>query len=330
MARPNVSSRVVTLLLGVVLSVVCAHRAAKPQTQSVVSVKSAPTNAPGSASARDTVEADRLMVKMKGIIIPEIEIRQADIQDVVDFLNKAARVNDEEETDESKKGVNIVLIVNPERTGGTATEDLFRGGRGGNSAYAITFAAKHISLLSALGTMTSAAGLRWVIENNVVMIVPKDYQARRTEEPEVQNSPLLARMSKIIIPEIEFRQANIHDVVDFLNKAAHEGDSVEQSVSRRSTNGILNFGPGDGPATATPATGGELFGGEQPGAQPDNSSGSTNEITFTARYISLLDAVKIITKVAGVKYVVEGDNIVIVPMDYQAKSTASRKADGPP
>jgi general secretion pathway protein D len=131
-----------------------------------------------------------------------------------------------------------------------------------------------------------------------------------------KKEPLLNKMDKIIIESIEFRQANIHDVVSFLNKASIDGDKTTEDQSRRGVNIILNLNPaGTAAATAKPAGGADnLFGETAPAGGA--AGGQAYEITFQARYISLLQTLKIITSVAGLKFRVDGDIVMIVPADY--------------
>jgi general secretion pathway protein D len=147
---------------------------------------------------------------------------------------------------------------------------------------------------------------------------PRDYKyiappdkATTTNAPADQD--LVKKMNDIMIPEIEFRQANIHDVVDFLVKASIAEDTTTDNPRDKGVNIILNLGgsagsspvaPSSDPFATTPA----------PGASSPSISG-VPEITFTARYISLFQAIKIITSVAGLKYRVEGKIVMIVPMD---------------
>ena len=133
-----------------------------------------------------------------------------------------------------------------------------------------------------------------------------------------KDESIIKKMERIIIPEIEFRQANIHDVVDFLNKASVEADKQESDPSKKGINIILNLNPAGGGATATaaPAKGGEdLFGGDKTEAAASGGA-QVPEITFTARYITMLSAMKIITSVAGLRYRVDGNIVMIVPADY--------------
>lgn len=147
---------------------------------------------------------------------------------------------------------------------------------------------------------------------------PRDYAyiapVERASTNVLTESPrLLEKMEAIIIPQIEFRQANIHDVVDFLVKASISEDTKTEDPKDKGVNIILNLGL-TAPAAAAPAANADPF-APAPAAGGGASVSGIPEITFTARYISLLQAVKIITQVAGLKYRVEGKIVMIVPSD---------------
>ena len=156
----------------------------------------------------------------------------------------------------------------------------------------------------------------------------KVVEAAPPTKPEITTGESVAlqqKLARIIIPEIEFRQANIHDVVEFLNTAARENDKDEPDETKRGVSIILNLNPGGtaGPAPAAPAAGRDLFGPEESGAAP-GAGGQTYEITFTARYISLAQALKIITQVAGLRHIIEGSVVMIVPKDYEPGEIETR------
>ncbi|MFO7534473.1 MAG: hypothetical protein R6X19_02100 [Kiritimatiellia bacterium] len=145
---------------------------------------------------------------------------------------------------------------------------------------------------------------------------PRDYVYVAPIERMQTNAPtesprLLEKMETLIIPQIEFRQANIHDVVDFLVKASISEDVKTEDPRDKGVNIILNLGltaPAAAPSSLDPFA-------PAPTAGTGSSMSGIPEITFTARYISLLQAVKIITQVAGLKYRVEGKIVMIVPSD---------------
>ena len=128
------------------------------------------------------------------------------------------------------------------------------------------------------------------------------------------------KMAKIMIPSIEFRQANINDVVNFLVE-----ESIRQDADGGGVNIILNMSiPGQEQGAAGPAfadQGGgmsmDLF-GDSPaddaglGSAPVAAVG-VKTITLNLRRISLLDAIKYITEVAGLKYRMEDNAVIITP-----------------
>lgn len=133
------------------------------------------------------------------------------------------------------------------------------------------------------------------------------------------------KMASIIIPRIEFRQANIRDVVTFLRDASEAADPVGGGV-----NIILNLNvPGSGgdagaaapaPAMDTGAAddpwGADPWGGTATTttAAPDQMIGSSiPSITLNLRRISLLEAIRYITEVAGLKFRVEDSVVLITP-----------------
>ncbi len=126
------------------------------------------------------------------------------------------------------------------------------------------------------------------------------------------------KMAKIMIPSIEFRQANINDVVNFLVE-----ESIRQDDEGGGVNIILNMSiPGQEEGTAAPAFSDQAFldpWGDMP-ASGDAGLGSTlaasvgvKTITLNLRRISLLDAIKYITEVAGLKYRLEDNAVIITP-----------------
>lgn len=93
-------------------------------------------------------------------------------------------------------------------------------------------------------------------------------------------------MKRIIIPEIEFRKSSIRDVVDFLIKAALTNDPDKKGVN------IILLGSAEAGCTNT-----EEF---------------INDVTLSARYISLYNALKIATSVTGLKCRIKDSAVVVM------------------
>jgi len=150
----------------------------------------------------------------------------------------------------------------------------------------------------------------------------------------VDSKPAAARlqekMQEIIIPAVEFRQANINDVVNFLVEASIAADKDGEGV-----NIILNLGAGSAAAAPAPmmdnATseedpwgdlGGDDFGA--PMAPTGGGGGNISDITLNLRRISMLNAIKYITEVAGLKYRIEDSAVIITPINAPTGNIITR------
>ncbi len=134
-----------------------------------------------------------------------------------------------------------------------------------------------------------------------------------TQPGTVEQSDVLRtrqKLQKLIIPQIEFKQANITDVLDILSKASVEAD-VEEKMG---VNIILKLP--SGAAAAPDAAAAPAAGAPAPDAAAAPAAGApqglvTPPITLNLRRVNLLDALKYITDLAGLTYRVE-KNVVFV------------------
>ncbi len=148
----------------------------------------------------------------------------------------------------------------------------------------------------------------------------QDGETTTRPEPEMRVSArtrLIEKMQNIEIPEITFRQANIYDVVDFLTDASIEFDKSDDD--RKGVNIILQLGAGRGPereAAPAPAGGGGLWGAAGDTAvEPEGAGEDVELITFSARYISLWRALKLVADAADLRVEVEESIVKLVPSD---------------
>ena len=343
--------------------------------------------------------------RLKNIKIPEVDFRQANIQDVVEFLQDASVEYDPEVDPEKRKGANMVLHlghsaapppegpVEKEKVKDEFGEDAVPPGI---DVPNITFTARDISAMEALSIVTQVANLKYRIRDGRVIIVPKaapdddiivrmydvspeveqklaavagpaagptrkmtandvsdffEYMgvqrptgssikydekggklvSENTEvnakvledilsavagkpvksESEHMKSPaqkaadkrkqavarkLVDKMKAIKIPEVDFRQANIHDVLEFLQDASVEYDPEPDPQKRTGVNLIPMLGLGKGRAK-------------------EKELEEIPRVTFTARYISLWEALGIVTQVANMKSRPAENYVAIVPKD---------------
>jgi general secretion pathway protein D len=142
---------------------------------------------------------------------------------------------------------------------------------------------------------------------------------------------ILRKLEQIRLPEVDFRQANIRDVVGHFSTESRVNDPEPNDRGPKGVNFVLDLGDDGG--GAAPGGGGDGFGG---GAVDDPFATSTADpfategpagavpsgevmITFSALDISLREALDIVCDLGDLKYRVRGSVVMIVPLD---------KADG--
>lgn len=136
-------------------------------------------------------------------------------------------------------------------------------------------------------------------------------------------SAIEEKMKKIILEKVEFRQANMHDVIGFLNEQSRLYDKTTEDESKKGVNLVLNLTPGGAAsAPAAPKAADDPFGGGDAGK--NGGSVGAPEVTFEARYISLYNVLKTITSIYGLKWRVDGDVVMIVPFDWDPSAIEIR------
>ena len=117
------------------------------------------------ADQRKQTDALELVKKMKSTKIPEVDFKQANIQDVLAFLQDASVEYDPEPDPEKRNGVNIIPMLGL-RQGQTKQSEL-------EQIPPVTFTARSISLWETLKIVTQVADLGSRVEENYVAIEPK-------------------------------------------------------------------------------------------------------------------------------------------------------------
>jgi general secretion pathway protein D len=159
------------------------------------------------------------------------------------------------------------------------------------------------------------------------LITPEAITTGQTMDAGGGTQRLQEKMSSIVIPSIEFRQANIVDVINFLRDASEAADPEGEGV-----NILLNLNVGDAPAAAAPtrqtqATDpwGDLDFDEPAAASPaDTGPVNIPTITLNLRRVTLFDAIKYVTEVANLKYRLEGNVVIITPANVASGRIITR------
>ena len=147
-----------------------------------------------------------------------------------------------------------------------------------------------------------------------------------TGDEEARRAAILDKMSKIRIPEVDFRQANIRDVVKFLFEQSVEFDPAPNPADRKGVTIILKLEGDAGGAAAAPAAApaGDFF-----SAPAAAAPGAANEtlVTFSALDISLKDALDYSVDIAGLKYLIRGSAVMVMPRDAAIGAIEHRMYD---
>jgi general secretion pathway protein D len=132
----------------------------------------------------------------------------------------------------------------------------------------------------------------------------------------LRQESIIKKLNEIVIPEINYREAVVSDVITFLSDESRTLDPEKVGVNIVLSSGISGPSPKAAPTprTATPTT---------PGAEAaaaDATTGETSEsfgqkITLSLRNVPLIDALKYVTTLAGLKYRIESSAVIILPLD---------------
>ncbi len=155
-------------------------------------------------------------------------------------------------------------------------------------------------------------------DSNGVKVAGDEDPAKRDAQDLSVETRIRQKMNSIVIPEIEFRQANIADVISFLGDASREYDEPDVAAADRGVNFVLDIGDmGGGAAEDSGFGGGDIFG--EPSEPAAASSGGIPLLTIKSHYVTLLSTLDLIMDMAGLKYRIQGNVVKIMPKN---------KADG--
>ena len=126
------------------------------------------------------------------------------------------------------------------------------------------------------------------------------------------------KLNKIIIPEINYREAVVSDVITFL----HEESRPARCPDHIGVNIVLSGGVGTPrprrrvPPTPPPAA--PLPRPRKRPAAPATGGGEGVEgrkITLSMSNVPMIDALKYVTQLAGLKFLVEPSTVIVMPLE---------------
>ena len=125
---------------------------------------------------------------------------------------------------------------------------------------------------------------------------------------------IMRKLNEIIVPEINYREAVVSDVITFLSDESRRLDPEHVGVNIVLGGGIATSSgptPAAAPAAAPAAP-------AAPGAAPEAGQAGGGEIegrkiTLSLRNVPLIDALKYVTTLADLKYRVEPSAVIVLP-----------------
>lgn len=171
----------------------------------------------------------------------------------------------------------------------------------------------------------------------------RNYKTAEVAGPEAgdaiaDNQALMNKLSRIIIPQIQFRDATVREAVEFLKQKSVELDTSEPDPLRRGVNIVLKLeptasygGPGASGALAEPAIPG-LEAPVDTGSTAPTSSIDPSEarITLSLRNIPMMEALNYIANLAGLKVKVDPYAVAIVPQSEPIDVLVTKEYRVPP
>ncbi|MGA9577664.1 MAG: hypothetical protein WBV90_08595, partial [Terrimicrobiaceae bacterium] len=160
------------------------------------------------------------------------------------------------------------------------------------------------------------------------------FQGGRTTTTEVQarvgirgTEATMAKLNRIIIPKIDLRDATVREAVEFLKQRSRELDtSTEDPQERRGVNIFLKL-----PASAVaPAPDVTLPPVEGAAPLPPVGGSAETQVTLSLTNVPLIEALRYLTELAGLKYKIEPYAVSIVPITENTTDLVTKKYRVPP
>jgi general secretion pathway protein D len=119
------------------------------------------------------------------------------------------------------------------------------------------------------------------------------------------------KLKTIVIPEVTFRPpATIVDAIDFFKQASRDYDDPEIPLDQRGVNLILKLASTAATAPAAGTAAADPF-----AAAATSSTGIPVIPAMSARFINLFDALRLVCDVTGMKFRINGNIVMIVPLN---------------
>ncbi len=170
----------------------------------------------------------------------------------------------------------------------------------------------------------------WKVEDAWSTPVNRDVQAPPTDKEigvigreAVRQQGIVKKLNEIIVPEINYREAVVSDVITFLSDESRRLDPDKVGVNIVLGGGIAtSTGPATPPVAPPAAPGAAPEAGGPGGGTAGEVEG--RKITLSLRNVPLIEALKYVTTLANMKYRVESSAVIVLPIDAPSGEMVTR------
>ncbi len=168
--------------------------------------------------------------------------------------------------------------------------------------------------------------LLWLVDKSWERPVHR-FQRGRTTTAEIQarggirgTEATMAKLSRIMIPRIDLRDTTVREAVEFLKQRSRELDtSTDDPQGKRGVNIVLKLNPSQPDLTVPPAEGPTPVGGT-----------ADTRVTLSLTNVPVIEALRYLTELAGLKYKIEPYAVSIVPITENTTDLLTKKYRVPP
>lgn len=135
-----------------------------------------------------------------------------------------------------------------------------------------------------------------------------------------QNKALLAKLDRIIIPRVEFRDATVREAIDYLKKRSQELDTDERKDAGKRVDGALKLNRDETTKALAMDQLKKTDGTDEVSSltTADTASPADAKITISLTNVPLSDALRAVTRAAGLKVELASGTVAIVPANESA------------
>jgi len=138
---------------------------------------------------------------------------------------------------------------------------------------------------------------------------------------------ITAKLNRIIIPKIDLRDTSVREAVEFLKQRSRDLDAAGDSSGKEGVNIVLKLGD----VALAPAAADQSGATPAPATPPADAGGNADtRVTLSLSNVPLIEAIRYLTELAGLKYKIEPYAVSIVPLSENTTDLVTKEYRVPP